>query len=145
MATLADNNAYIEIDGEDISPLFTGEISRDVSVNQIDITAGAGVDWTQNAPGLKSYSLTLRLVYDTALYQSKVQPKLQAAVNTGDVLFKYGPEGNTAGKPKDELNVNVESVSGPNITIEKDKVMVEVSLVNGATAPTAIMELGGTF
>lgn len=143
MATLAENNVYFELDGTDLSAYFTDEVTREVSVNQIDVTAGAGADWVMNSPGLKSYSLTLRLVYDTSTFQTVVQPKLNTGI--AGAVMKYGPEGNTAGKPKDELKVNIESVRGPNVTIQKDKVMVEINLTNGNAQPVAIIETGGTF
>lgn len=146
MASLNSNNVFLSLNGVDISAYFTDEVDREVSINQVDVTAGAGQEWEQYLPGLSSYSLTLTLIYDTVAYAATVRPVIDAArlATSGPVPLIYGPESNTAGKPKDEIPVVVESISGPSISIQKDKVVIELSL-KGADTPTALIESGGVF
>lgn len=140
MATLNGNNVYLELDGVDVSAYFTGEISRTTTNNTQETTAGSGRTGVQRAAGLNDYSLELSLAYDVAdlgTYKGKL-------VKGAAYTMIYGPEGNGSGKPKDEVPVIIASVSGPNITIDKQMVMFEVSFQQ-ADEPITLIESGGTF
>lgn len=140
MATLNGNDVYVTLGGTDVSGYWTGEVSRNVTNNIVEVTAGAGTDWVERLDGINDYSLSLDIVYDitdVSTYLARLKP---GTVQT----LVYGPEGNTAGKPKDEVSVIVASVDGPNPTINKDMVMFSLSL-QGAATPTAWIENGDTF
>ena len=139
MATLNGNNAFLSLDGVDVSAYFTGEISRSVTNNTQETTAGAGATAVQRKAGLDDYSLELSLAYDVddlGTYKAKL-------VKGSSYDMIYGPEGNGSGKPKDEVPVIISSVSGPNVTIDKQMVMFTVSF-QGAGAATSLIE-NGTF
>ena len=140
MATLNGNDVYVTLDSVDVSAYWTGEVARNVTNNTVETTAGAGTDWVERQGGLLDYSLSLSLVYDDANltdYLAKLKPGTT-------YTMVYGPEGNTAGKPKDELSVIVSSIDGPNPSINKDMVMFAVTF-QGAGTPTAWVENGDTF
>lgn len=140
MATLNGNDVYVTLDSVDISAYWTNEVSRSVTNNVVETTAGAGTDWVERQAGLNDYSLSLDLVYDDANLSTYIAKLIPGTTYT----LVYGPEGNTAGKPKDEISVIVASVDGPNPTINKDMVMWSISF-QGAATPTAYIEGGGTF
>jgi hypothetical protein len=140
MPTLNANNAYLEIGGTNVSAYWTDEIDFSSSNSTVEVTAGAGATHVERAGGLSDTSLSFSVVYDTAdiaLYRAKLIEGTEYAVI-------YGPEGNTSGKPKFQCQMILEEVSGPNVTIAKDKVMFELSFV-GAAAPTATISGGSTF
>jgi hypothetical protein len=145
MAVLNNNVVYFELGGVDLSAYFTGEVSRESSTNLVDITHGSGTNYTQQARGLKTYTLSISLVYKTSEVQTVVMPALYAADNAdGGALMIYGPEGKVSGKPKDEVLVTIESISGPSKSIQKDMVMFEISM-SAADEPIGLMEWGHVF
>ncbi len=140
MATLNGNNIYVGLNTVNVSAYWTDEVSRNVTNNTVETTAGAGAGWVERQDGLMDYSLSLVLVYDIddlSDYLTQLKPG-------STYTLVYGPEGNTAGKPKDELSVIVSSVDGPNPSIGKDMVSFSVSF-QGAATPTAWIENGDTF
>lgn len=139
MPKLVGNNAYLSWDGVDVSGWWTGEISREPSVETIDVTAGAGVNYMQREPGLIDNSMGFSIYYDDTDLASYVG---KLAVGTKAILI-YGPENNTAGKPKFEGSMILESVSQGQV-VTKDLVKFELSFVQ-ADAPTATIEGGSTF
>jgi hypothetical protein len=139
MATLNGNDVYLELDSVDVSAYWTGEVSRSASNNVVEVTAGAGQGTIQRASGLHDYALAIDVVYDVAdlgTYKSKL-------VKGSTYTLVYGPEGNDAGKPKDEVPVILASVDGPNPTINKDMVMFSLSF-QGADTAVSLLE-SGTF
>lgn len=142
---LNSNDIYVSINQVDVSAFFTDEISRNVSINLVDITHGAGQGWTQQAQGLKGYELTLSLIYTRLTYRQIVVPVMRAAIQNSEPLWlTYGPEGKAAGRPVDELLVNLSGVEGPNPSIEKEKLMVQYSFVS-AEAPVRLVDWGSVF
>lgn len=140
MATLNGNNAYLAFAGINLSGYFTDQIDKTVSNETQEITAGAGATHTERAPGLNDNSIAFAVVYDSAdlsTYRSAL------VIGTQGTLT-YGPEGQVVGKPKFECDMILKEVKGPNITIDKQKVMFELSF-DGAAAPTATIEGGSTF
>lgn len=140
MPTLSSNNVYLALDGVDVSGYWTGQINKSGTTATQDITAGAGATHVQRAPGLSDNNLSFAIVYDTAdlaTYRAKL-------VQASQYTVTYGPESNTAGKPKFECDMILTGVDGPNPTIDKTKVMFEVSF-EAADAPTDTIEGGSTF
>lgn len=143
MATLNSNNAYLEWDGTDLSGYWTEEISHESTVDLEDITAGAGSTYIQQAPKLKTLTISFMIVYDGAdvsTYKDLLEPGKEATL-------KWGPEGNGAGKPKLECDMILQSVSGPNQTVDKAKLAFELSFEKGASDPVSTLTgtLAGTF
>lgn len=139
MATLNGNNAYLAFNGVNVSAYYTDEISREANSEGVDITAGAGVTGIQRAAGLKDNSFTFVLVYDVgnvATYRSVLTPGTIATLT-------YGPESNTAGKPKFEGSMHLSSVSQVQ-SITKGKVAFECTFEQAAV-PTATIEGGDVF
>ncbi|MEM6280592.1 MAG: hypothetical protein AAF787_00245 [Chloroflexota bacterium] len=142
---LNSNDVFLSLGGTDISAYFTAETSREVSINMVDVTHGSGVEWSLMRPGLKSYSMSLTLAYKVNLYQTDIEPVLTSIMaNDTQATLIYGPEGQASGKPRDEVDVFIESMTGPTLTIEKDMVVIELSLV-AAGEPVAYIGGGGVF
>ena len=140
MATLNSNNVYLSWDGTRIDGYWTGEVNKSETVNTVDVTAGSGATHIERASGLLDNSLSFNIVYDDADLATYVG-KLKAGTK-GTLIF--GPEGNGSGKPKHEGSMILQSVTGPQPTIEKGMVMFELSF-EGAAAPTATIANGDTF
>jgi hypothetical protein len=127
------------LDSVDVSGYWTGEVSRSAINNTVEITAGASQAAIQRADGLDDYSLSIDVVYDVADLSTYKAKLVRGSVYT----LVYGPEGNTAGKPKDEVSVILASVDGPNPTISKDMVMFSLQF-QGADTAVSLLE-SGTF
>jgi len=140
MATLNGNNVYLSWDGVQIDGYWTGEVSKDETVNTVDITAGSNATHVERASGLLDNSLSFNIVYDDATLASYVS-KLKAGTKA---TLIFGPEGNAAGKPKHAGSMILQGVTGPQPTIEKGMVMFELSF-EGAAAPTHTIANGDTF
>jgi len=140
MATLNGNNVYLSWDGVQIDGYWTGDVSKDESVSTVDITAGSGATHVERASGLLDNSMSFSIVYDDAdlaTYVGKLESGTKATLI-------FGPEGNTAGKPKFECVMILSSVTGPSPSVAKGMVMFELSF-EGAAAPTASIANGDTF
>lgn len=140
MATLNGNNAYLAFAGIDLSGYFTDQIDKTVSNETQEITAGSGATHVERAPGLNDNTISFSVVYDAATLST-----YRSALITGtEGTVVFGPEGQVVGKPKFECSMILKEVKGPNPTIDKQKVMFELSF-DGAAAPTATIEGGSTF
>lgn len=140
MATLNGNNVYLSLDGVNVSAYWTDEVSFSESNNTVEVTAGAGATDVERASGLRDTTLSLVVVYDDAnlsTYLSKM------AVGSSYTVI-YGPESNTTGKPKHEQTMILQTMDGPNPTINKDMVSFSLSFQGAATA-TARIANGDTF
>lgn len=140
MATLNGNNGYLSFTGVNLSGYFTDQIDKTVSNATQEITAGAGETHVERAAGLNDDTISFAVVYDLdnlSSYRSAL------IIGTTGVLT-YGPEGQVVGKPKFECSMILKEVKGPNITIDKQKVMFELSF-DSAAAPTATIEGGSVF
>lgn len=94
MAVYSGNDDFLSIDGVDLSAYWReAEISP--SVETADVTAGSGVTHRSRNEGLKDYTFSFTIVYDTADLQT-----ILPVIKPGTHLVVYGPEGNSAGKPK---------------------------------------------
>ena len=140
MATLNGNNAYLSFAGINLSGVWTDEIDFTQSNETQETTAGAGVTHIQRAPGLNDTEMAFSVIYDDATLASY---RLAVLIGTQGTLI-YGPEGQVVGKPCHEQTMILSEVAGPNITIDKQKVMFELSF-EGAAAPTKTVAGGGVF
>ena len=140
MATYNGNCAYLEWDGVDVSGWWTEQVNFEMTNETVDITAGACRTGRQRAAGLSDSSMSFMVVYDTTdlnTYVDKFVPGTSA-------VLRFGPEGNTPGKPKHEGQMILQSVTGPNVGVEKNKVTFELSFEQ-ADDPTATIQGGGVF
>lgn len=140
MATLNGNNAYFAFQGLDMSGYFTDTTGLDGSVSNTDTTAGAGQTHIQRQPGLIDNTFSVVLVYDDEQINTYVTTIKKGARG----LVEYGPDGNDTGKPRFACDMILTSVTGPNVSIAKEKVMFELSFEQ-ADKPIAEIDNGDTF
>jgi hypothetical protein len=137
MVALNGNNAYIEWDGTNVSPFWTGDVNPTATNSTQEITAGSGVDHVQRAPGLNDHTMTFPVIYDKdayATYKDKLVIGKQAPLI-------YGPEGNTVGKPKFEGEMILDDISGPSQTIDKQMLQFDLTFT-AADEPTSTLDSG---
>lgn len=138
MATLADNNVYLKIDGVVVNAFFK-EVTPSGSSAGIDTTHGSGTDWTEESPGLKSMSFDITLTYDVELVQTYIQHIAKGQV----VEIEYGPESNVSGKPRHVQNFHIES-NKHTVSHDKSEVTFEIT-ANNHGAPSIDMDAGGVY
>lgn len=140
MAVYNDNNIFLTVDGTDVSARWR-EFDMTFNSKDEDISAGSGVDWESHATGLWSITAKMTLVYDDTQAATDI-----AALYEADqvVTIIYGPENNTAGKPKHNGNFKINSIKGPSPSYDKKTVMLEFDLVSSGT-PTTNLYAGGTW
>ncbi len=138
MAILNTNGVYLTLGGVDVASKFTSvEIKR--SADGVDVTHGAATDRQRNA-GIKDTQWKITLTYEISTVSTYIQKLEPGTTEPAD----YGPEGSTAGKPRQTQSVLITDVNGPNTSTDKKHVTFEVT-ADGADAPTANMFAGGTF
>jgi hypothetical protein len=139
VATLADNNVYIAIDGVAVSAYFR-TCTPNRSSESIDVTAGAGVDHMLRAPGLIDTQFSIKITYDDTAVQSYI-----THIAAGQVVsLEWGPQGASSGKPRHVQNV---LITASNMTeFNVDKAMIEFDITcEGAAAPSVDMWSGGVY
>jgi hypothetical protein len=136
MGQFNGNGCYVDIDGTVVDTYFQN-VSISKSVETVDSTCG-NATWRANNEGLYASKGTISVVYDDTL-ASTLLPLMEAGTHT----LTYGPEGNTAGKPK-----HVQSIIITDNTIAqnvgKTLVLLESPFI-GAAAPTTDMWAGGVW
>lgn len=140
MAAYSGNDIYLTMNGVDVTALWRSiEITR--NTDEEDTSSGAGTDWKKRAAKLMSLEATVTLVYDDQTAASD-----QAALFQTDqiIALDYGPEGNTAGKPRHTCDFFISSISGPTTNVDKTLVVIEYSLVSTGE-PTNNFYAGDTF
>lgn len=140
MATYNGNNAYLEIDGVDVSGFYTDAIEMERTNETQDTTAGAGRTHVQRRAGLNDTTMKFVVVYDDELkaqYVGSLKEGLECWVT-------YGPEGNAAGKPCHRQRMIIDGVTGPNVSIKKERVGFEISC-SGMDAAVKSISNGDVF
>lgn len=117
---------------------FTVELGGDFKNNLETVTAG-NVGHEQVVGGLNAYSFKLKAVWEAGSVSTYIQKLKPGAI----VAMEWGPESNTAGKPRHVQDIAIESVSMTQ-TADKKAVMFEAS-ARGSTAPTYDMFNGATY
>lgn len=139
MATLNGNNVYLTVNAVDMTPYFVN-LEWEKSTEAVDVTAGAGTEWTELAAGLSSLKGKLTVVYETTAVTTHFQ-----TLNSGNTYtVVYGPESNTAGKPKHEQSFFFSKIAGPKQDVAKKLVVFECD-IESTGAPVTNMYAGGTF
>jgi hypothetical protein len=136
MATYAENNWYLSIDGTDVSA-YVQRISLEPSIDTVETTAGSGSDDRTRAPGLRDHTISFDIVHDDAAGWALTL----VAVGTHAII--YGLEGATTGKPKHAQSF-IFTGAPHETTIEKDTVMYSVSGEASGAASTN-MFVGGVW
>lgn len=137
MATYNGNNAFLSIDGVDVSGFWTA-FTLSPSVESVDVTAGSATAHRERAEGLADTSCSGTIVYDAASVSTYIQK-----VKPGSHTIIWGPEGNTTGKPRHE-QVFIITEAPHTVGVEKPMVAFEFS-GEAAAAPTYDMMAGVTF
>ncbi|MCZ7539711.1 MAG: hypothetical protein M5U29_07360 [Anaerolineae bacterium] len=137
MAQYADNDIYLDIDGTAVSSYFK-RVSLEPAIETNDTTSGSGTDFRSRAVGLKDYSITIEVAYDTTDIATQL-----LLFKPGAHTVTYGPEGNAAGKPK-HVQSFIFTGAPFEVNVEKTPVVFSVS-GEGAAAPTTDIFNGGVW
>lgn len=123
MPTANDNNAFLSINGVDVSGIYTGTIEPEITGESVDVTRGAGQGWMQRAAGLKDIKITFTIAYDTVTAGAYI------ASMTPDVYpIVYYPQGSSAtGTPAIDADFNITSIKGIATSIEKEAKVWEIT------------------
>ena len=138
MASLNGNSAYLTINGTSMGAYYT-KIDFKGTAESVDITHGSGATHVMRAPGLKDVKATLTLAYEVG----SVSTQLGLIAPGGTFTVIYGPESNTAGKPKHEQSFIFPATD---FSQEVTKPLVVFNIeIEGAAAPVTDLWAGGTF
>lgn len=137
MASYNGNNIYLSIDGTAVTAYFKS-VNLKNTIESIDVTAGGNAEHRQRAGGLKSHSISISLAYEAGAVDDYIQ-KLTPGAHT--IIF--GPESNTAGKPRHEQSFILTSTAFE-VGVEKPEVLFDIS-GESAAAPTYDLFANATF
>lgn len=139
MAILADNNAYLSIDGVVVNNYFKS-VRITPSSDEVDVTGGSGVDHMQRSPGLKDTEISINIQYDTTAVPTYIQH-----IAAGQIVpIEYGPESNTTGKPRHVQTFLITRAAPSEQNVQKDEIVFEIT-GSGAAAPSVDMFAGGVY
>ena len=138
MGQVADNKAYLSIDGVAVNSYFKNVNLQPSNAAQ-DTTMGAGVNHVQRKPGLDDTSISFSIGYDDTNIDAYIQ-KLKSGVI---VSIEYGPQGAVSGKPRHVQNFII--TGSPSTTnVQKNPVAFDVT-AQAADAPSIDMYAGGKY
>lgn len=138
MAAFNGNNAYVNINGYDVCPVFAKmELSK--GVESEDLTAGCGQTDVQRGTKLRDRTGKLTVVYDTGRVHEYI-----AKIGEDEAFIIYGPEGAISGKPRHAQKFIITKVDGPKQNVEKTKVVFDLD-IEQADAPQDDLYAGATF
>lgn len=137
MAQYADNDIYLDIDGTAVSAYFK-TVSLEAAGESLDTTMGSGADFRSRALGLKDYTISIELAYDTTAIATQL-----SLVKPGVHTVTYGPEGSGTGKPK-HVQSFLFTGAGSGVNVDKTPVVFSIS-GEGAAAPTTDIFAGGVW
>ncbi len=135
---LQDNTLHLQLGSWTVTTEFV-EVEFQQSNNTQEITAGVGQASVQRGEGLDDHTFNITVMYDTVL-----SPSVFTQMKAGTILaFDFGPEDNTAGKPRHTQNVIIQNNSfGKNVDKSPTSFQIQVQ---GADTPTTDMFAGGTW
>lgn len=140
MAEFNGNSIYLRMNSVNTEALWQAvEISQSVDV--VEVTAGSGSVYKENAGGLVAAKMTITLAYNDTQAATDIAAQYVA---THVIAVVYGPEGSTAGKPCDNRSWVVDSIDGPSTAVGKDAVILKFGLTATGT-PTKDIFKGETF
>jgi hypothetical protein len=142
MATYNGNSVYLLVNAVNVEARWRG-MEMKLAIDKEDTSAGAGTEHKKSAAKLKEATAKLTIVYDTATAPTDVAA-LYGLSSLHVIPIVYGPEDNTAGKPKDDRDWLVTAINGPSTSVDKKLVMWEVDLVSTGEPRSNIYE-GDTF
>ena len=137
MATYNGNGIYLSIGGVVMDAYFKS-VELTSSLESVDVTAGSNSAHRERAEGLADTSMSVTLVYDSATLQSYVQK-----LRPGTYPIIFGPEGNTAGKPKHVQDM-ILTEAPFSVEVEKAEVAFQLSF-EAAAAPSFSIFNGAVF
>lgn len=118
---LASNNAFLAIDGYDVSGYAT-EANIGASIESKDVTAGFGTLNMQREAGLRDNSFSATIVYQAGEFDN-----MKAYLQPGVHEIEWAPEGRLPGKPKHIQCFVITSTDGPTVNVSKDMVVFSLS------------------
>lgn len=134
------NDIYLTVDGVNVEARWR-DFQPSKKIADVDISAGATETHEKHAKGLEVISAKMVLMYDSTAAASDMAAQCPADAL---VTVAYGPENNTAGKPRHEQIFKINSITGPSPNYKKDAVMLEFDMI-GADEPTHDMYRGATW
>ncbi|MBZ0294498.1 MAG: hypothetical protein K8L99_18180 [Anaerolineae bacterium] len=140
MAEYNGNDVFLTMNGVDVEARWRS-FEMNLNVGDEDVSAGAGIEWEKHASKLKNIQGTITLIYNTTQAATDF-----AALWTEnqEIAVVYGPENNTATKPKHDQDFLITSISGPTTGHDKPAVMVEFSVISRGV-PRSNIYAGDTF
>jgi hypothetical protein len=136
------NAVHINVNSTNVAALWKGfEIKE--SIDKEDTSAGADSEYKKNASKLKERTGKLTLAYHTSSAPTDISA-LYGLSADHIIPIVYGPEGNAAGKPKDDCDWLITAINGPTTKVDKPAVLWEIDVVSAAAPRTNIYN-GGTF
>jgi hypothetical protein len=142
MAEYNGNSVYINMNSTNVAAFWRGfEIKE--SIDKEDVSAGAGTEYKKSASKLKERTAKLTLAYLTTSAPTNISA-LYGLSNDHVIPVVYGPEGNTAGKPKDDCDWLITAINGPTTAVDKPAVLWEIDLVSTGE-PRSNIYNGATF
>lgn len=150
MAALNGNDAYLSINGRVVGAVSGAaanifrKFEMDLATGDEDVSAGSGIDWEEHADKLSRINGKVTVVYDVSSVVTDIDT-ITATLGRGSVIpIVYGPEGNTAGKPKHDQDFLVTAISGPSVGHDKPAVLFEMTVVSSG-APRSNIYAGDTW
>lgn len=140
MAAYNGNNVYLRMNSVNTQARWRS-FDMNISLGDEDVSAGSGVNWESHASKLRNITAKVMLVYDDATAAAD----FAALVTANDIIaVEYGPEGNTAGKPRHLQSFKINGINGPTTNHDKTLVTLEYDMISTGT-PTANIYAGDTF
>ena len=138
MSQLNGNNYFFSIDSVDLSA-YTVSITFSRTNSVVDVTAGANTTHEERAAGIDDTSIEVSIGYEVGQ-----APTLFAKLKAGSIFsMEYGPEGQTAGKPRHVQNFIIEG-SPFTQAVKKPHVVFAMS-AKGSEAASSDMFAGVTY
>lgn len=150
MAVYNGNNAYLNVNSRVMADPDDGNekvfrmfrMSR--STGDENVTSGAGTEWEDHAGSLNVINGTVTISYNGTRVLADLQAIAEQTAEQMIIPIVWGPDTDTAGKPKHDQDFLVTQIKGPEISVEKKLVTFEMTVVSSGT-PRSSLYAGDTF
>jgi hypothetical protein len=150
MPAFNGNSAFLSVNGYTIAdaagtdPGIWRNVSFSFAIDTEDTTAGAGRNWKTEAHKLGQIEGEITIVYQASSVSSDVTGILGTFGTDVEVDLLYGPEGQTAGEPWNEMKVVINNIDRSEQTHEKGVIEYTISF-RSSGEPTACELFGDTY
>lgn len=151
MAGYKGNDAYLSINGHVIADaagtdpgIFRSVSFGDFSIDTEDTTGGAGINWKSEGHKLGQIEGEITIMYVVGSVSTDL-PGIIGTFGTDESLtMLYGPEGQTVGKPWNDLDIVINNVSRSEQTYDKSLVTYTISF-RSTGEPRSFEQFGDTY